>query len=98
MSEQELHGKIKVTKNGYGSEVWVDGKKLPGIRQFTVGVGAGGMSVLKVEFILLNLEIEGDFDVVEHYAHVAPGVEEVNVTTVDDEYQKFAVVPKKDAA
>lgn len=50
--------KIKSKDNGALTELYIDGKKIEGVRSYELSHGAGGTPILKLDINALNISVD----------------------------------------
>lgn len=57
---QKIEIKSKGTNGSAFTEVFVDGRKLDGVRSFKLSHGAGGLPILTLDINALNIAVDAD--------------------------------------
>lgn len=50
---------IKIKTDGAFSEIFIDGKKIEGVRCYELTHGAGGVPILRIDLNALKLDVDG---------------------------------------
>lgn len=60
MQKIEIKSKREAKDGCYFSEVYIDGKKLEGVRSYTLTHGAGGIPILKLDIKALDIAVDAE--------------------------------------